>query len=79
VLQETTLFTGTIRENIAYGRPDATLEEVIAAAKIAQAHEFILEQPQGYDTLIGERGVGLSGGQNSASPSPAPCCSIRAS
>lgn len=63
VLQETTLFTGTIRENLAYGRPDATFDEVVAAAKAAQAHEFILEQPDGYDTLIGERGVGLSGGQ----------------
>ena len=63
VLQETTLFTGTIRENIAYGRPGATMEEITEAATIAQAHEFILEQPQGYDTPIGERGVGLSGGQ----------------
>jgi ATP-binding cassette subfamily B protein len=63
VLQETTLFTGTIRENIAYGRPGASEVEIEAAARVAQAHEFILEQPQGYDTLIGERGVGLSGGQ----------------
>jgi ATP-binding cassette subfamily B protein len=63
VLQETTLFTGTIAENIAYGRPNATMEAVIAAARAAQAHDFIQEQPQGYDTLIGERGVGLSGGQ----------------
>jgi ATP-binding cassette, subfamily B, multidrug efflux pump len=63
VLQETTLFTGTIRENIAYGRPGATQAEIEEAAKIAQAHDFILDQPQGYDTLIGERGVGLSGGQ----------------
>ncbi|MBN1305752.1 MAG: ABC transporter ATP-binding protein [Anaerolineales bacterium] len=63
VLQETTLFTGSIRENIAYGRPEATLEEVTAAAKAAQAHDFIMEQADGYDTLVGERGVGLSGGQ----------------
>jgi len=63
VLQETTLFSGSIRENIAYGRPDAAMEDVIAAAKTAQAHEFILQQPQGYETLIGERGTGLSGGQ----------------
>lgn len=63
VLQETTLFSGTIRENIAYGRPDASLEDVVAAAQAAQAHEFIIELPDGYDTLIGERGVGLSGGQ----------------
>jgi len=63
VLQETTLFSGTIRENIAYGRPDASLDEVVAAAKAAQAHEFISELPDGYDTVVGERGVGLSGGQ----------------
>jgi ATP-binding cassette subfamily B protein len=63
VLQETTLFSGSIRENIAYGRPDATLEEVTAAAKAAQAHDFILEQADGYETVVGERGIGLSGGQ----------------
>jgi ATP-binding cassette, subfamily B, multidrug efflux pump len=63
VLQETTLFSGSIRENIAYGRPDATLDEVTAAAKAAQAHDFILEQADGYETVVGERGVGLSGGQ----------------
>jgi ATP-binding cassette subfamily B protein len=63
VLQETTLMTGTIRENIAYGKPEASLEEITAAAQIAQAHEFILSQPKGYDTLVGERGIGLSGGQ----------------
>jgi ATP-binding cassette subfamily B protein len=63
VLQETTLFSGTIRENISYGRPDARIDDVIAAAKAAQAHEFIVELPEVYDALIGERGVGLSGGQ----------------
>jgi ATP-binding cassette subfamily B protein len=63
VLQETTLFSGTIRENIAYGRPEASLDEIIRAAEAAQADEFIREMPEGYDTLIGERGVGLSGGQ----------------
>jgi ATP-binding cassette, subfamily B, multidrug efflux pump len=63
VLQETTLFSGTIHENIAYGRPDATLEEVTAAAKAAQAHDFIIEQADGYQTIVGERGIGLSGGQ----------------
>jgi ATP-binding cassette subfamily B protein len=63
VLQETTLFSGSIRENIAYGRPDATLNDVVEAAKAAQAHDFIIDQPDGYDTLVGERGVGLSGGQ----------------
>jgi len=63
VLQETTLFSGTIRENISYGRPDARLEDVIAAAKAAQADEFISELPETYETMIGERGVGLSGGQ----------------
>ncbi len=63
VLQETFLFSVSIRENIAYGRGDATDAEVIAAAKAAQAHDFISALPQGYDTLLGERGVNLSGGQ----------------
>ena len=63
VLQDTTLFTGTIRDNIAFGKPDATLEEVIAAAKAAAAHDFILSFPDGYDTFVGERGATLSGGQ----------------
>ncbi len=63
VLQTSVLFSATIRENIAYGRPDATEEEIIAAAKAAQAHEFITRFPDGYDTLVGERGVTLSGGQ----------------
>jgi ATP-binding cassette, subfamily B, multidrug efflux pump len=63
VLQETTLFTGTIRDNIAFGRPDASLEEIIAAAKAAAAHEFIVSFPLGYDTPVGERGTTLSGGQ----------------
>lgn len=63
VLQETTLFSGTIRDNIRYGRPDASDEAVVEAAKAAQAHPFILEQPDGYETRVGERGVGLSGGQ----------------
>lgn len=63
VLQETTLFSGTIRDNIAYGRPEASLDDVISAAQAAQAHDFILEQPDGYETEVGERGVKLSGGQ----------------
>jgi ATP-binding cassette subfamily B protein len=63
VLQETTLFSGTIRENIAFGKPDATDDEVIAAAKAAAAHDFIMSFPQGYDTPVGERGTTLSGGQ----------------
>ncbi len=63
VLQETNLFTGTLRDNIAFGRPEATDEEVIAAAQAAAAHDFILEFPQGYDTPVGERGTTLSGGQ----------------
>ncbi|MEJ5222983.1 MAG: ABC transporter ATP-binding protein [Anaerolineales bacterium] len=63
VLQETTLFSGTIRENIAFGKPDATQEEIEAAARAAQAHDFIMSFPDGYDTHVGERGVTLSGGQ----------------
>ena len=63
VLQETVLFRGTIRENIAYGRPGASDEEVVAAAKLADADEFISRMPHGYDTVVGERGDTLSGGQ----------------
>jgi ATP-binding cassette subfamily B protein len=63
VLQETNLFTGTIRENISFGRPDATDEEVIAAAQAAAAHDFITSFPAGYETPVGERGTTLSGGQ----------------
>ena len=62
-LQEAILFSGTIRDNIRYGSPDATDEEVIEAAKMAQAHEFITAFPEGYDTMVGQRGVNLSGGQ----------------
>lgn len=63
VLQESTLFSGTIGENIAYGRPEAALDEIVSAAEAAQAHEFIISLPEGYNTEVGERGVGLSGGQ----------------
>jgi ATP-binding cassette subfamily B protein len=63
VLQEPFLFFGTIAENIAYGKPDATREDIIAAARAAHAHEFILRLPQGYDSMVGERGQGLSGGE----------------
>ena len=63
VLQETTLFAASIRENIAFGRPDATEEEVIEAAKAAQAHDFIMAMPDGYEARVGERGSTLSGGQ----------------
>src|SRR5690606_27717454 len=62
-MQDVFLFSDTIEGNIAFGRPDCSLEEVIAAAKIANAHDFILQMPDGYDTIVGERGVGLSGGQ----------------
>ena len=62
-LQESVLFTGTIRDNIRYGRPAASDDEVIAAAQSAQAHDFISHFPAGYDTLVGQRGVNLSGGQ----------------
>jgi ATP-binding cassette, subfamily B, bacterial len=63
VLQEPFLFFGTIAENIAYGKPEATREEIVAAARAAHAHEFILRLPHGYDSLVGERGQGLSGGE----------------
>jgi ABC-type multidrug transport system fused ATPase/permease subunit len=63
VLQDTVLFRGTIRENIAFGRPDATDVQIVAAAKLANAHEFITRLPDGYETLIGDRGRTLSGGQ----------------
>ena len=63
VLQEPFLFFGTIADNIAYGKPDATREEIVSAARAAHAHEFILRLPQGYDSLVGERGQGLSGGE----------------
>lgn len=63
VLQQTTLFSGTVRENIAYGRPDATLEEVVAAAKTAQVHEFIMTMPAEYESTVEARGANLSGGQ----------------
>ncbi|ACI19218.1 ABC transporter ATP-binding protein [Dictyoglomus thermophilum] len=63
VPQDTILFSGTIKENICWGKEDATDEEVIKAAKLAQAHDFIINLPDGYDTVIGERGVTLSGGQ----------------
>jgi len=63
VLQDTTLFRGTVRDNIAYGRPDATHDEIVQAAKLANADEFIAKMPHGYDTMVGERGSTLSGGQ----------------
>jgi ATP-binding cassette subfamily B protein len=63
VLQEPVLFSTTIAENIAYGRPDAELEQIVKAAKLADAHDFILTLPQGYETLVGERGMRLSGGE----------------
>lgn len=63
VLQETTLFAASIRENITFGKPDASQAEIEAAAQAAQAHDFIMQTPRGYDTKVGERGVTLSGGQ----------------
>jgi len=63
VLQDPFLFYGTLAENIAYGRPEATRSEIIAAARAARAHEFILQLPEGYDSIVGERGQTLSGGE----------------
>jgi ABC-type multidrug transport system fused ATPase/permease subunit len=63
VLQDTALFYGSVRDNIAYGKPEATLEEIMEAARLSNAHEFISCMPRGYDTMVGERGVTLSGGQ----------------
>lgn len=63
VLQESFLFSSSIKANISYGNPDATMEEIVDAAKRAQAHSFIMELPDGYETILGERGMGLSGGQ----------------
>ena len=63
VQQEVYLFSGTVLENIIYGKPGATREQVVEAAKLAGAHDFIMELPEGYDTYVGERGVRLSGGQ----------------
>ena len=63
VQQDVFLFGGTVRDNILYGRPDATDEEVIEAAKLADAHEFIMKFENGYDTIVGQRGIKLSGGQ----------------
>lgn len=63
VPQETLLFSGTIEENIRFGKLDATHEEIVEAAKLANAHDFIIAQPDGYETALGERGVNLSGGQ----------------
>jgi len=63
VLQDTVLFHGPIWRNIAYGKPGASREEILKAAELANAHEFIEKMPEGYDTMVGERGVTLSGGQ----------------
>ncbi|MNM25107.1 putative ABC transporter ATP-binding protein [compost metagenome] len=63
VFQETFLFSSSIRNNISYGLKDVSMEEIIRAAKLAKAHDFIMEMPEGYDTIVGERGLGLSGGQ----------------
>jgi ATP-binding cassette subfamily B protein len=63
VLQDVFIFTGTIKDNIAFGRPDASMEDIIAAAKLARIHDFIMSLPEGYNTPVGERGITLSGGQ----------------
>ncbi len=63
VMQDPILFNGSIRDNISYGRPDAPFEDIVAAARAANAHNFILGKPDGYDTILGEKGAGLSGGE----------------
>lgn len=63
VFQETFLFSSSIRNNISYGLKNVSMDEIIRAAELAKAHEFIMEMPEGYDTVVGERGMGLSGGQ----------------
>ena len=63
MLQDSFLFNNTVAENLHYGKPDASRDELIAAARAANAHDFIMQLPDGYDTEIGERGVKLSGGQ----------------
>ncbi len=63
VLQEPFLFNGTVAQNIAYGNPEASIEEIVASAKVANAYEFILNMSEGFDTILGERGVKLSGGE----------------
>ena len=72
VLQETTLFSGTVRVNIAFGRSDASEEEVIAVAKAAQAHDFIMSFPDAYNTHVGERGACCCSSNPAASASPTP-------
>src|SRR5882724_4911755 len=79
VLQDTVLFRGTVRENIAYGRPDATDAEIVDAAKLANAHEFIARMPDGYDAQLGERGLTLSGGQRQRIGIAAPSSATRPS
>ena len=73
VPQDTVLFNDTLFYNIQYGRPEASREEVEAAARAAQLEDFIRQLPDGYETRVGERGLKLSGGESSASPSPAHC------
>jgi hypothetical protein len=77
VLQDTILFGGTIRDNIAYGRLDATPEEIIEAAKMANAHDFISAMPHGYDSTVGERDSRFPAVNASASASPAPWSATR--
>ena len=79
VNQDTYLFHGTVEDNLRFGKADATAEELESAARAANAHEFITRLPDGYATVIGERGIRLSAGSASASRSPAPCSATRRS
>src|SRR5207237_8700128 len=79
VLQDTVLFSTTIAENIRFAKPKASMNDIVTAAKAAHVHEFITSLPDGYDTLVGERGMKLSGESDNASPLPGPSSRMRQS
>ena len=79
VLQDTALFRGTVAENIAYGKPDATRDQIIHAAELANAQEFIEQMPEGFDTMVGDRGLRCPAASGSGSASRAPSSATRRS